>query len=313
MMECFVHPQGICESRRVGRGTRIWAFAHVLEGAQIGEDCNICDHTFIENDVIIGNRVTIKCGVQIWDGIRIEDDAYIGPNATFTNDPFPRSKAYPDEFQRTVVEKNASIGANATILPGLTIGRNAMVGAGAVVSRSVPPNAIAVGNPARIKGYANSENSQRLEQRTQVLPDDTTRVVQTSVKNVTMHKLSIVEDMRGNLAVGEFERDIPFACKRYFIVSDVPSAEVRGEHAHRTCHVFLVCVRGSCAVVADDGTNREEFLLDHSGIGIHVPPMVWGTHYKYTQDANLLVFASKYYDPDDYIRDYKQFLSECSR
>src|SRR5690606_10028189 len=116
-----------------------------------------CDHVFIENDVIIGDRVTIKSGVQLWDGITLEDDVFVGPNATFTNDRFPRSKAYPEEFARTTVSRGASLGANCTILPGLTIGMNAMIGAGAVVTRSVPPNAIVVGNPAKIVGYVNTK------------------------------------------------------------------------------------------------------------------------------------------------------------
>jgi UDP-2-acetamido-3-amino-2,3-dideoxy-glucuronate N-acetyltransferase len=148
----FVHPQGICETSDVGDGTRIWAFAHVLAGARIGADCNICDHVFVENDVVVGDRVTVKSGVQLWDGLRVADDVFIGPNATFTNDPFPRSKAYEHETSATWVEYGASIGANATILPGLTIGSRAMVGAGAVVTHDVPANAIVAGNPARIVG-----------------------------------------------------------------------------------------------------------------------------------------------------------------
>jgi len=146
----FVHSHALCESSNIGKGSRIWAFTHVLPQAKIGQDCNVCDHVFIENDVVIGDRVTIKCGVQIWDGISIADDVFIGPNATFTNDRFPRSKVYPDSFDRTVIGKGASLGANCTILPGITIGENAMIGAGAVVTRSVPANVTVVGNPARI-------------------------------------------------------------------------------------------------------------------------------------------------------------------
>lgn len=159
MTDFFVHPKGLCESEKIGQNTRIWAFAHVLPGAVIGKECNICNGVFIENDVIIGDRVTIKCGVQIWDGIRIEDDVFIGPNATFCNDMFPRSKQYPEEFLQTLLKKGCSIGANATILPGLSIGRNAMVGAGAVVTKSVPDNAIVVGNPAKIISYSGSDNN----------------------------------------------------------------------------------------------------------------------------------------------------------
>ena len=149
----FKHETAIVESSTVGEGTRVWAYAHILPGAAIGADCNICDQTFIENDVRIGDRVTVKCGVQVWDGITLEDDVFVGPNATFSNDPFPRSGQRPELYVRTLVKRGASIGANATVLPGLTIGEKAMVGAGAVVTRDVPPMAIVTGNPARIVGY----------------------------------------------------------------------------------------------------------------------------------------------------------------
>lgn len=145
----FEHSHAIVESQDIGRGTRVWAFVHILPGAKIGADCNICDHVFIENDVVIGDRVTIKCGVQIWDGLRLEDDVMVGPNATFTNDLFPRSKQ-SFELRQTIVRRGASIGANATILCGLTVGEGAMVGAGSVVTRDVPAYAVVAGNPARI-------------------------------------------------------------------------------------------------------------------------------------------------------------------
>ena len=147
----FVHGHAIVESgAAVGENTRVWAFVHILSGAKIGSDCNICDHVFIENDVVIGDRVTIKCGVQVWDGITLENDVFIGPNVTFCNDKFPRSKVYPGEFLKTIVKAKASIGANATILPGIIIGSGAMIAAGAVVVKSVPPNALMVGNPAKL-------------------------------------------------------------------------------------------------------------------------------------------------------------------
>ena len=149
----FIHDLACVETHSIGTGTRIWAYAHILPGAKIGSDANICDHTYIENDVVIGDRVTIKCGVYLWDGMRIEDDVFIGPNATFTNDLYPRSKQYPTEFLKTIVKRGASIGANATILPNITIGENAMVGAGAVVTHDVSPNARVIGNPARIVRY----------------------------------------------------------------------------------------------------------------------------------------------------------------
>lgn len=305
-MNFFKHPQALVESNHVGRGTRVWAFAHVLPGAVVGEDCNLCDHTFIENDVKLGDRVTIKCGVQVWDGVTLEDDVFVGPNVTFTNDPFPRSKQRPAEYARTVVRQGASIGANATILPGLTLGAHAMVGAGAVVTRSVPPYAIVVGNPARIVGYT-SQGAPAPEPRS--APATSREGTEIIVPGVSLRKLPIVDDMRGSLSFGEYEKHLPFVPKRYFVVFDVPGKEVRGEHAHKRLHQFLVCVKGSCSVVVDDGHRRQELVLDTPGLGLHIPPMVWGTQYKYTSDAVLLVLASDVYDPDDYIRDYDEFLA----
>lgn len=146
----FVHERGLCESPNVGRGTRIWANVHILPGATIGEDCNICDGVFIENDVVVGDRVTVKSGVQLWDGIELGNDVFVGPNATFTNDRFPRSRMWQDRVLKTYVDEGASIGANATILPGIVIGKAAMIGAGSVVTRDVPPFAVVIGNPAKI-------------------------------------------------------------------------------------------------------------------------------------------------------------------
>ena len=149
----FRHALADVQSPHIGPNTRIWQFVVVFPEARIGADCNICAHVLIENDVVIGDRVTVKSGVQMWDGLRIEDDVFIGPNVTFTNDTFPRSKQYPTAFPITTVQAGASIGGGATILPGITIGRFAMVGAGAVVTRSVPDHAVVAGNPARIVRY----------------------------------------------------------------------------------------------------------------------------------------------------------------
>ncbi len=153
----FCHPQALVESEQIGAGTRIWAFVHVLPGARIGADCNLCDHVFVENEVVVGDRVTIKNGVQLWDGITLEDDVFVGPNVTFTNDPWPRSRRRPDSWPKLVVERGASIGGGATLLPGIVVGSGAMVGAGAVVTRSVPPRAVVVGNPGRVLRYVEDE------------------------------------------------------------------------------------------------------------------------------------------------------------
>jgi acetyltransferase-like isoleucine patch superfamily enzyme len=303
----FLHDQGICETANVGQGTRIWAFAHVLSGAVIGRDCNICDHVFIENDVLVGDRVTVKSGVQLWDGVRLGNDVFVGPNATFTNDPYPRSKSRPERFLETHVGEGASIGANATILPGVSIGRGAMVGAGAVVTKDVPPNAVVHGNPARIRGYGSARHETRTD------PDRVQGVTQAG----TVQRLRLpggariiplrrAEDMRGSLAAMEFS-GLPFSPARVFTVFGVPSAEVRGEHAHRVCHQLLVCVHGSLSVLVDDGHDRGEVVLDEPGVGLYLPPLIWGSQFGYSADAVLVVLASHPYDESDYVRDYEEF------
>lgn len=151
----FVHPRALVESDEIGSGTRIWAFAHVMKGTRIGADCNIGDHAFIESGVVLGNNVTVKNGVSLWSGLTVEDNVFLGPNCVFTNDPNPRAyiKKSLSELVPTVIRSNASVGANATLLCGITIGRFGFIGAGAVVLRSIPDYALAVGNPGRQIGW----------------------------------------------------------------------------------------------------------------------------------------------------------------
>lgn len=300
-----IHSSSFVGTKKIGDETTIWAFCNILSGAKIGRECNICDHVFIENDVIIGDRVTIKCGVQLWDGLQIADDVFVGPNVTFSNDKFPRSKQYLAKPLRTVVQKGASIGSNATILPGIVIGENAMIGAGAVVTKNVPANAVVVGNPARITGYVNGEivGKSKIYETFGNEP-----VVKTTVSGVTLYKIPKATDIRGDLSYIEYEKQIPFIVKRTFAVYNVPGKEVRGEHAHKKCEQFLVCLQGSLSVVVDDGRNRAEIPISSKEIGIYIPPMVWGVQYKYSSDAILLVLASHPYKSEDYIRDYQQFL-----
>ncbi|EMG7866743.1 acyltransferase [Enterobacter hormaechei] len=145
----FIHELSDVQSDTIGQGTRIWQFAVVLKGAIVGNDCNICAHTLIEDGVIIGDRVTVKSGVFLWSGLEIENDVFIGPNATFCNDKYPRSKQYPQAYEKTIIKRNASIGANATILPGVIVGEGAMIGAGSVVTKNVEPFTLVLGNPAK--------------------------------------------------------------------------------------------------------------------------------------------------------------------
>jgi UDP-2-acetamido-3-amino-2,3-dideoxy-glucuronate N-acetyltransferase len=310
--EHFTHPAGLCETDDVGAGTQIWAFAHVLHGARIGSECNICDHVFVENDVVIGDRVTVKCGVAIWDGVRLEDDVFVGPAVTFTNDRFPRSKVPRATIPDTVVRRGASLGANCTLLPGVTIGMAAMVGAGSVVTHDVPPFAIVAGNPARIVGYVDTHDvvQSRVTRAQTASAGESVRAL--GVAGASLHRLVRADDLRGSLVSGEVEGHIPFAPRRFFSVMDVPSKDVRGAHAHRVCQQFLVCQTGSVAVVLDDGQLREEVILEDPQFGLYVPPLVWSVQYRYTRDAVLLVLASHAYDPRDYIRDYDEFLDHVS-
>ena len=233
-------------------------------------------------------------------GVLIERDAIIGPNAAILGCGEGGNSA-------AIVLAGAEIGANATVLAGVTIGMRARVAPGAVVMRSVPPLAIVEGNPAHIIGYVETHAGRAAASPSKELP--TQRGIQpTNVRGVTQHRLLMVPDLRGSLTVGEFEREIPFIPKRYFLVFDVSTEETRGEHAHVECEQFLVAVHGSVSVVADDGRMREEFILDHPKLGLYLPPMTWSIQYRYSADAVLLVFASAYYDEVDYVRNYADFL-----
>jgi acetyltransferase-like isoleucine patch superfamily enzyme len=296
----FVHPAGLCESQHVGEDTRIWAFAHVLPGARIGRNCNICDGVFIENDVRVGDDVTVKSGVQLWDGVRIGNRVFIGPNATFTNDPFPRSKHYPEKFATTTIEDGASIGANATILPGITVGFEAMIGAGAVVVHDVPARAIVVGNPGRVVGYSGAADSSDSADSSVALPAD------FPAKIIRLPKF---DDARGRLTVAEHAA-LPFRPARFFLVDKVPPGAARGAHAHRRCHQVLISLAGSLTAIADDGRRAFAMRLDAPDVGLYLPSLLWGMQFRYSSDAVLLVLASEAFDRSDYISDYRAFLAE---
>jgi len=306
-MDYFIHPLSDVQTKHIGLNSRIWQFVVILPGARIGSDVNICAHCLIEGDTVIGDRVTIKSGVQLWNGLRLEDDVFVGPNVTFTNDHFPRSKKLPEKFLQTLIQKGASIGANATVLPGITIGAHAMVGAGAVVTRSVPPNAVVTGNPATIVSYVSL--TQTTVPTLPIAVPSTNKLIDTGVGNCHVYELPYIQDLRGNLSFTEFEKDLPFVAKRCFWVFDVPSKEVRGEHAHKECHQFLICVAGQVTAMLDDGNDRTEIKLDTPARGLHIQPGVWCVQYKYSDNAVLVVLASHTYDPEDYIRDYADFLA----
>lgn len=309
-----VHKTSDIQSSFIGERTRIWQYVVVLPGAKIGSDVNICSHCLIENDVVIGDRTTIKSGVYLWDGIRIGDDVFVGPNVTFTNDKFPRSKIYPEKFLETRIENGASIGGGAVLLPGITIGAGAMVGAGAVVTKSVPPYAVVCGAPARIIKYLeNFVPNQQKDFTNAKLTTVEGSPMRIGVGDATLHRFKVIRDARGDLSIGEFIKDIPFAPKRYFLMFNVPSEKTRGEHAHYKCQQFLICVKGNCAIGLDDGKSRREVLLGTPDMGVYVPPLTWTIQYKSSSDMALMVFASEYYEEDDYIRNYSKFIDVVNK
>lgn len=302
------HRDAIVEpGARIGTGTRVWAWVHVLPGAKVGRDCNLCDNVFIENDVVIGDNVTLKCGVCAYDGLRIGNNVFVGSNVSFCNDRYPRSGVRDSRRQllKTILCEGSSIGAGATILPGVTIGAHAMVGAGAVVTKDVPPYATVVGNPARITGYADAQKV-RCEGNAS-LSSSGKMPFAAGKTGAQLFAIPRFADLRGDLNVLEFEKILPFPVKRIFYTYNVASREVRGEHAHRKCEQFLLAVKGSLKVIVDDGSIREEYALDNPSIGLHLPAGRWGVQYSHSPDCVLLVLASLPYDPADYIRDYGEF------
>jgi len=262
---------------------------------------SIDPRAIVARDAFVGSSCVIASGAVLCSGVTLESDVVVGPNAVFV-EPGDAKDGRAAEVHRGV-----RIGANATIGPGIVLAVGSVVRPGAVVTRSVPPRAIVEGNPATIVGYVGT------------VPGNSTvpsfsgaggkQVEATAVRGVTLHHFPVVPDLRGNLTVGEFVKEIPFVPMRFFMVFGVPSREIRGEHAHRQCHQFLICVRGSCAVVPDDGNGREEILLDAPNRGLYLPPMTWATQYKYSADALLLVFASHHYDASDYIRTYNEYTT----
>lgn len=247
----------------------------------ISEDSLVPESTRIFEGVTIGSRVVLA-----------GDDIVLGPNAR--------------------------LDAACVIGEGVTVGQGAWVRAGAVVLRSVPPNAIVEGNPAAVVGYRGRTGPSR-QSNTRLVDghafDHLERParVPLEVGDCALYLMRRISDPRGALTVGEMSTELPFSPARYFAVFDVPSLELRGEHAHRLCKQFLVCLHGSCRVLLDDGENRCEVALDRPDTGVFMPEMIWGTQYRYSADAVLLVFASRPYEASDYLRSYTDFLAECRR
>jgi hypothetical protein len=259
--------------------------AHVGPGCHVGPGSAIASGAFLQGEVHLGAEVTVA------------------PNAVFTSRSFAEDAASPP----TVVGDGVSVGANATVLAGVTIDRHAVVGAGAVVTHDVPAYAVVAGNPARIIGYASSPASSAPDQVVaSTLSDDD---LPLTIGAAELRRLPSVVDLRGALSHGEVPSELPFAPRRFFLVYDVPTREVRGEHAHKELDELLICVNGEIAIAVDDGEHRGELVLDRPDVALRLPPMVWSRQYRYSPDAVLLVLASDPYDADDYIREYSEFLA----
>jgi hypothetical protein len=278
--------------------------ARIHDGAAVAASALLGDFVVAYDGADIGERCRVRGYTQLWPGVRLEAGAELGPGVTLEA-PADGGGA------GIVIGADVRVGAGALICQGVRLGQGAVVSAGAVVAQNVPPYAIVSGSPARITDYVqNASGAPPLDWHQRAVFPDQPSVVPIGVGGVTLHRFKFLQDPRGDLSVGEFEREIPFLPKRYFLVMNVPSDKTRGEHAHRECHQFLVCVKGTCAVVVDDLHERCEVQLDSPDMGVYLPPMTWGIQYKYSPDAVLLVFASHHYEAADYIRDYDEFVAE---
>ena len=265
----------------------------------------------IATDVVIPPDAAIAQGVVIQSHTLLAARMEIGANVTIERGViFAEGGAHPIRLAAQV-----RIGAGSVIGPTVEIGWGAQILPGSVVLTSVPANAVVSGNPAQIVGYTQAVTGDGASG----LTIDPAANRQSSgprdlmVGGAAIYQMPKFNDLRGSLTVGELGKGFPFAPQRYFIVFDVPSQELRGEHAHKSCEQFLICVRGSCRALLDDGTRRNEVVLDRPEIGLYMPAMVWGTQYRYTRDAVLFVFASQGYDASDYIRTYDEFRTEVAR
>jgi len=304
----IIHETAICEAASVGAGTTISSFVRIQTRTKIGSHCKILDYVYIASDAAIADHVTIQPGAKISGVVQIGSHVTIGTNATLVQELVGDQKAGLKQSFGIVVEEEATIGANATILPGVRIGAGAKVNAGAVVTKDVPVGAVVAGNPARISGYVSQDRAPLATTRYSADGQPKSAgLLKELPSGAKLVQLPEVVDLRGKLSFAEVDQYLPFTPKRYFLVYGVPTQEVRGEHAHKECHQFLVCVNGSITVVTDNGSTKDQVVLSSPDIGLHIPPKIWGIQFKYTKDAVLLVLASHTYDANDYIRKYNEF------
>lgn len=285
------------KSPNIHPSSRVDENVNVDAEAQVGPNC------YLDGSITVEKGAVLKGGITLIGDITVGNHSILEPGVCIAS-PMPGQF---QESKRVQVGHHVHIGAGTVLLSGVSIGHNAWIEPGTLVSRNIPPHAIVGGNPAIIRGYIDDPTCGHVV--SELAPrSDEIGVHPSLVQGVTVHHFARIRDLRGDLSIGEFERNVPFVPKRYFIVFEVPSSETRGEHAHKQCHQFLVCVAGSVSVVVDDGMRREEVLLDRPNIGLYIPAGIWGIQYKYSSNGTLLVFASEYYDASDYIRNYDEFL-----
>jgi UDP-2-acetamido-3-amino-2,3-dideoxy-glucuronate N-acetyltransferase len=299
-----VHPSAVVETRATGSGLRAGPFTYLQEGSILGHECRLGSRVTIARDVQIGDRVIIGNGVSIPPGTRIEDDVAVGDNCTIASQHLMGA----EESGTLTIHSGARIGAGCVLAGCTDIGPFSQVESGAVVDRSIPPYARVAGNPARVVGYVASAPMPEapLQQTTQSPATSGSR--EDLPTGCFLVWPSTAEDMRGKLSALELSQALPFQTQRFFAVYDVPSSDVRGEHAHRECWQALTALHGAVRVMADDGTNRIEIELREPGQLLVIPPGVWASQYAFGPTTVLGVFASHPYDQHDYIRDYETFL-----
>ena len=285
--DAAIHQSALCLAKAVGSGTRIGPFASLAADAVVGSDCAIEQAATIGPRVTLGDRVTVCAGARLVANVSLDSDVTVHENAVVGG------------AEATTVARGAVVGANATVAAGTIVGRGAVIEPGAAASDAVPANAVVRGNPAQIVGYVGNGTEPAVETLpAQIEPSHGTRT-DTRVPNVYLHPLNRVSDLRGRLVAANFA-DLPFVPQRIFSVFDVPSERIRGSHAHRQCDQLLISLSGSIHCVIDDGTRRDEVRLDSPDMGLYLPAMTWGTQYKYTRDAVLLVLASHPYSAEEH-------------
>jgi acetyltransferase-like isoleucine patch superfamily enzyme len=275
----------------------------LTDGAVVGSGAELGPFSYVDPAAVVGDRVRLGAGARLLAGVRVEDDVVIGPNTVVGN------ASVPGESAATTIRSKAVIGANCSIAGGVQVGLGAIVSDGTAVAANVPPHSIVQSHAGRIVGYVDEgllDIPRTGLPRRQETPD----LDVVGPGGSRLLPLTSAADLRGSLVAAEWPGQIPFMPARIFSVFDVPSERTRGEHAHKVCEQFLVCLSGSIAAVADDGTNRREFTLDSPRVGLYLPPRVWCTQYRHTRDTVLLVLASHPYDESDYLRNYDDFLAE---